>query len=207
MAANEAAYYNQLSALTELLQQVGFPMAHMAYFLAQIMHETGNMTSDLAQSFNNFSGIKYVHQAAANGQHNGFATYATPADWAQDYKRVLSRGARPIDAASAQDFFHRLTTNGYFLPSEAPAYVKGFNARLKKINQVLSDAAATGQQYANGAMNTYTTGAGLKKGDIKAANTSFDAGREATALQHWVSDHKLLAGGAAAAFLLLLLSR
>ena len=207
LAKGDGAYLNQLEYLTKILRDAGFPENGMAYFLAQIMHETGNLTSNLAHNYNNFSGIKYVHQPAASGSHNKFAIYASPGDWANDYHRVLSLKHRPIDASSAQDFYTRLMDNGYFTKAEAPAYATDFNARLKKIAQVLRDAGALGKEYANGNMNTYTTGSGLKKSDVKAANTAFDADREITKLENWASDHKTLAIGLGIAALILIATR
>ena len=56
--------------------------------LALMGEETAYGKSRLAGE-NNMSGIKYVHQARAAGNDNGFAVYRTLGDWASDMTRVL----------------------------------------------------------------------------------------------------------------------
>ena len=56
--------------------------------LALMGEETAYGKSRLAGE-NNMSGIKYVHQARAAGNDNGFATYRNLNDWASDMTRVL----------------------------------------------------------------------------------------------------------------------
>jgi flagellum-specific peptidoglycan hydrolase FlgJ len=97
-----------------------------AYFIplaiAQLAHETAGFTSRVSEANNNLSGIKYINKPyqvnASKGllspEGNYYAKYDSIKDWAVDYVRILSRGARPIDAANITDLSNRLKQNGYY---------------------------------------------------------------------------------------------
>lgn len=210
-AATEGAYYNQLMYLADLFRSAGLNSRLFPYLMAQVMHETGNLTSNLAQNYNNLSGITYVHQLAANGKQGVYATYANVKDWARDYARVLNLSpGKPANAVSAQDFHNRLLQNNYFGTRTAgsPAdlqYIHGFNAMLKKINLVLSHAVALGEKYKSGELTTYTTDAkSLAPGDVKAANAKFAVEEKAHVALQWAQDHPLAAAGIGAGVIILI---
>lgn len=189
-AKTDGALLNQLQYFTDMLRKVGIPEKIIVYCLAQIMLESADFTSNLAYNYNNYSGIRYVKQKAANGSHNGFATYSSPENWAADYKRVLSLSpAKPINASSAQAFYLALQANHYFTPAEATNYSKGFNAKLKKINQVLNDAHEVGTEYATGQKTVYVTSNDLKTGASAAANDAFSTKEKANELLRWAEDN------------------
>jgi hypothetical protein len=130
--------------LTDLLRGAGIPERILPYALAQISHETDGGYSALANDWHNWSGIKYTPNSPyqvgpINMMGMGkFAKYASDQKWAQDYKRILSMGKQPpIDAANADQFYHRLATNGYFTKSEAELYRVAFNRRIREISAVL----------------------------------------------------------------------
>ena len=189
-ANTDMGLYNQVVAMEKILRNAGIPDNMLNYAIAQIMLESADFSSNLAANYNNYSGIRYVHQSNANGSQNGFATYSSPDHWAADYKRVLSLSpGRPIDSSSAQDFYLRLQKNNYFVPSEANQYATGFNSKIKKLAQVLNDASDLGAQYASGKKNTYTTSSSMKKGASAAENTKFDAERDFNKVKLWAKDH------------------
>jgi hypothetical protein len=195
--------------LTGLLRKAGFKEQVIVYCLAHIMYETADLTSDLAQNFNNLSGITFVNQKAASGSHNGFAIYKTAQDWANDYYRVLGLSpGHPRDATSDQQFFDGLRANHYFTDSDK-TYAAGLTAKIKKINKTLADAIALGKKYASGEMDTYTTGGdgSLKPGDVQKRNVQMKVAEKTNVAGKWIQDHKLLAGvGAAIAGLIIIRS-
>lgn len=159
------ARYEQIKYLTGLLSGAGIPARIWAYCIAQIMHESNDLASPLSQNYSNLSGIKYsangyARRAIPSGGLKGFADYqygtsAAAGDklWAKDYARVLSMGAKPISATTAQEFLSRLEKNGYFTQKEAKAYYPAFNAKLRNYATVMNTyAAATGQKPQEGAV-------------------------------------------------------
>ncbi len=162
--AAERSLYNQVTTMTNILRNAGFPENDLRYYLAQIMFESNNFSSNLAVNYNNYSGIRYVGQTLASGSHNGFATYNLPYVWARDYKRVLSlKPGEPIKASSAQDFFNRLQNNGYFTQSEAKQYASGWNAQYRRLTNLLDLAAREHFKYDENATKNLTQGAELFK--------------------------------------------
>lgn len=159
LAKTSGALYNQVRYLSDLLTNAGFPNTLVkTYAIAQVMFETAGLSSPLAQKYNNFSGIKYIgksYQKNATNTGNGYAAYATPQDWANDYKRVLSLApGRPINATSAQEFLNGLIANHYF-GADPATYSAGLNAWLKKINAAITQANGTWASIQKG--NTYVT--------------------------------------------------
>lgn len=140
-----SALYGQIAWLTKILRGAGVPENLLAYCLAQIYFETGDITSNLAQKDNNFSGITFINKpyqdARASTNVKGFASYASPEKWAKDYVRILSlkgRSGRPIDAKNATEFLQALYSNGYFTKKDNERYSTGFNAKLRKVNEALT---------------------------------------------------------------------
>jgi hypothetical protein len=72
-----------------------------------------------------------------------YAKFATLADWAKDYMRVLSLKAKPLQATSSDDFITRLKSNGYFT-APVELYKKGFERYLKKYGSTTAPAAGAG---------------------------------------------------------------
>ena len=64
------------------------------YAIKQVIHETGNLTSDLAIKYNNILGITYCNSKYQSGWILGngikFATYKSKKDCLKDYKRLQS---------------------------------------------------------------------------------------------------------------------
>jgi hypothetical protein len=155
-ATAPAATSYDIPSLSALLRSVGFRSDIIPYLLAQVLHETENLTSNLFRNYNNFSGIKYVKQKRANGKHGAFATYASPQDWAADYYRVLNLSpGRPAGATSAQDFHTRLLANNYYGTRTAGSaidqqYVTGFNSALKKVNAALPGSPGASADWTYG---------------------------------------------------------
>lgn len=130
--------------LKQLLLKVGFPADTVNFFIAQAMFESrgGNFNSNVNKTDNNLTGIIFInrpYQKATKGlpmpksDGNGFyAHFSTVEDWARDYKRILSFGAKPIEAKTLPDFVSRLKQNGYFGGNEKIylAGVTAYNARL-----------------------------------------------------------------------------
>jgi len=150
MAKNEnaraktiSALYEQLRWLYAQMQAAGIPTAVSAYAMAQIMHESDWMTSNLGNTDNNYAGIKYVNQQGAtpgikSPEGGNYAHYKDFPAFLADYRRVLSLNTggkgRPIDATTATEFIDRLRANRYFTD---PNYHVKYNAALRKVADAL----------------------------------------------------------------------
>lgn len=123
----------------QALLNAGFSGLKLKLALAQVFHETGVLRSALVAD-NNFSGIMFINKPtlqknAVKGRpfpsKEGkyfYAKFATPLDWANDLKRIISRSpGKPLEAATVQDFAHRLKLNKYYTDSE-----KNYSTALKK---------------------------------------------------------------------------
>lgn len=211
MAKNENARAKTISALYEQLRyiyaamlQAGFPAGIVTtYAMAQIMHESDWMTSNLGNVDNNYAGIKFVNQPGAtpgikSPEGGNYAHYDSFGAFLADYKRVLSLNTggkgKPIDATTAQQFVERLAANHYFTD---PQYYLKFNAALRRVSEALQWGHNQGQkflqQYNNGQNTfTYTPGQGL------TSNEAFDLDRWWQGRVNWA---KANPGSAAAAVL------
>lgn len=147
-AATQGALYNQIRYVGDLLSRAGMTPGSLVetYAIAQVMHETGGLTSNLARKYNNLSGIKYINKPYQKNAYlatNGYAGFKTDQDWANDYVRILSLSpGKPINATSFQQFYNGLATNGYFVPAEAAEYSAGLNNWIRKISAAINAANA-----------------------------------------------------------------
>lgn len=198
------ARYEQIMYLSGLLQYAGIPKAIWPYCIAQIMFETDDLSSPLAQYESNLSGIKYSKNGyGKKANANGFAVYdlsgigSREGDrlWAKDYARVLSLGpARPIDATSAADFGNRLLRNGYFPQAEANKYSAGFNAKLRAyVSAVDTYAVANGQKPTGGTIVAPNEVADLQKHLQDKKTDVFAGGSAWAAFQAWATNNPMLA--------------
>lgn len=218
-ATNEAARAKTLSALAAQVQyiyndfvKVGFPRSVVTtYAIAVMMLESNWMTSNLANTDKNYSGIKFVSyelQKATPGiispEGNPYAKYQTFDDWARDFLRILSlnRGGmgKPIEAKNANEFIARMRANGYFT---APNYHTAFNAALRKVSEAATFTAQQNQQWkaANAAGQntyTYTPGEGMTSDEI------FNLERRLTNISNWAKNNPGTAAGAGIAILIAL---
>jgi hypothetical protein len=134
----------KLTSIEQNLINAGFSGDLLNFALAQLLFETGKFTtrSNVAIANNNYSGIKWLdakRQVATKGTPvppnerykdpnnplNFYAKFADADAWAKDYKRILSFGAKPINATDLKDFVMRLKRNSYFggkPGSEIPYY-------------------------------------------------------------------------------------
>jgi len=139
-----AAKANTLTSIYTALKALNLPATTIRLALSQVMHETGVFSGkQRASTANNFSGITYSGSAAqiATGAHKSniplpaaeqpktgakiyYAHYNNILDWSKDYVRILSKGSKPIQAASPADFASRLKKNGYYTDLES-VYAKG----------------------------------------------------------------------------------
>lgn len=212
-AKTDGAYWAQIEAIFALFRAAGIPTNVFYQAAAQVMWETGDLTSDLAYEFNNLSGIrpsqKKQYQA---GVHNGFATYSSQAQWAQDYKRVLSLDfgkGKPIDAKNLQEFYDRLKANSYFTAAESSQYLSGITAKYNKIVGLYNAQQKAGQLFSSGKVDTYTTSSDqhdipTSSTQVQADNAKFDAGEKLNVLTHWAEANPAVAIGAGLGVFLLL---
>jgi len=114
---------------------------------AQLAHETAGFKSHLAADDNNLSGIKYLgkpsvqkqaKQGSMSPEGNYYAHFTSVNAWAVDYVRILSMGARPIDATSIDDLAARLKSNGYYTDSLSN-YTAGLSGWLGTFDQYIAD--------------------------------------------------------------------
>lgn len=148
--ADEAA---KLQALELALVNNGIKQPILNFALAQILLETGRFTrrSAVATLNNNYTGIKFLnkpYQVAERGSEapasetkglpinsplKYYAKFKDMNAWAKDYKRILSFGAKPINATTIEDFAARLKQNGYYGSSQV-TYEKLLKSFLAMFN-------------------------------------------------------------------------
>jgi hypothetical protein len=124
----------KLQMLEAALINAGIKLPILNFALAQLLLETGRFTrkSAVATLNNNFTGIKFLnkpYQVAERGSSvppaeqdktrpnaplNFYAKFKDPNAWAKDYVRILSFGAKPINATNIDDFNTRLQKNKYY---------------------------------------------------------------------------------------------
>ena len=122
----------KLASIYGTLQSLGYSDEKIRWMLAQILHETGQFTSrsQVAALNNNYSGIKWINKpyqkaekgspvppserVPGNAPYNFYAKFATVADWATDYARILNLRAKPIQAKTLPEYLDRLYKNGYY---------------------------------------------------------------------------------------------
>ena len=150
----------KLVQVYDTLKKYGLPPVTLRLALSQVMHETGVFSGkQRASNYNNFSGITYSgskeqlatgakkspiklpaneQPAAAKADPSKtiyYAAYDSPANWVKDYIRIISRGTKPIHAATPEDFAARLKKNRYYADA-VEVYTKNltfFNNFLQKL--------------------------------------------------------------------------
>lgn len=148
----------KLVSVYDTLKKVGLPPVTLRLALSQVMHETGVFSGkQRATNYNNFSGITYSgskeqlatgakkspvalpaaeQPAAAKADKTKtiyYAAYESPVNWAKDYIRIISRGTKPIHAATPEDFATRLKKNKYYADA-----VEVYTRNLTFFNNFLS---------------------------------------------------------------------
>lgn len=119
--------------------------------LSQVLFETGQFTakSRVAAENNNYSGIMWINKPSvqknatkglpfpsSEGKYY-YANFKTAQDWANDYIRILSLGAKPIQATDLNSFVSRLAANKYFFPNTGKALTNYRNG-VKKYYDLLT---------------------------------------------------------------------
>lgn len=124
----------KLQALEAALINAGLKEPVLDFALAQLLLETGRFSKKSAVSTlnNNYTGIKWLnkkYQIAERGseappaEQQGlpvnsplryYAKFKDINGWAKDYVRILSFGAKPINATTIEDFNTRLNKNKYY---------------------------------------------------------------------------------------------
>lgn len=143
----------KIAFVQNLLSNAGFPAPLLPMYVTQVMLESAWLTSNIAKKDLNLSGIKMASSpaniafqkklgvtrgsAAGYGEGNYHARYPNLIAWAQDYKRILSRGTAPLNAVDHNDFVERLYKNGYFTAEGYTAYKKGFSDTLVGIRSII----------------------------------------------------------------------
>lgn len=144
----------KLASIYGTLQSLGYSDEKIRWMLAQILHETGQFSarSQVAALNNNYSGIKWInkpYQKASKGSPvppsersardlptNYYAKFASLADWAADYVRILNIRSKPIQAGSLDEFLERLAANGYYDSRSATAR-NNYTRAVKKFHSLL----------------------------------------------------------------------
>jgi hypothetical protein len=124
----------KLLMLENALIKAGMKLPQLNFALAQLLLETGRFTKRSAVSTlnNNYTGIKFLNKpyqiaergsqvpaaeqdkAHPNNPLNFYAKFSSPDAWAKDYVRILSFGAKPIQATTIEEFNTRLQKNKYY---------------------------------------------------------------------------------------------
>lgn len=140
---------------------------------AQIMHETGGMTSKLANDgSNNLSGIKYVGQSgatrgSASPEGDYYAKFNSLDDYAKNYASILKNDGIDSSIKSVDQYATALKNHGYFTAGLS-AYEAGMNSFKG--------------QYANGGIRSFASGSGFISSQPTLVNNSDlfgEAGTEA----------------------------
>jgi len=124
----------------DLMYAMGVKDPVADWVAAQASFESTGFTSNVGKKDNNWSGIKWLNKPYQKNASKGikspdggyYAKFDTWQDWARDLYRILHLGgaAAPVNAATLEDYVHRLKNNGYFGASEA-SYLKGVKRYLK----------------------------------------------------------------------------
>ena len=119
---------------------------------AQIMHETGGMTSKLANDgSNNLSGIKYVGQSgatkgSASPEGDNYAKFNSLDDYANNFASILKNDGIDSSIKSVDQYATALKNHHYFTAG-LDAYEAGMNSFKS--------------QYANGGIRSFASGNGF----------------------------------------------
>jgi len=160
----------RMATAEKLLTGAGVPRSAINYALAHLQLESGLGTSSLARNHRNWSGNKFINnpklQRAKKGplspEGDYYASFAKPADWAQDYRRILSisgPAGAPIAAGSITDFAARLKANRYATdPNYSTKLYSAFNT-IAKAKGVDPNAALYKPEYGTAPIK-YTGGPG-----------------------------------------------
>lgn len=140
---------------------------------AQIMHETGGMTSKLANDgSNNLSGIKYVGQSgatrgSASPEGDYYAKFNSLDDYANNFASILKNDGIDSSIKSVDQYATALKNHSYFTAGLS-AYEAGMNSFKG--------------QYANGGIRSFASGNGFISSQPTLVNNSDlfgEAGTEA----------------------------
>lgn len=140
---------------------------------AQIMHETGGMTSKLANDgSNNLSGIKYVGQSgatrgSASPEGDYYAKFNSLDDYAKNFADILKNDGINSSIKSVDQYAAALKNHGYFTAGLGE-YEAGMNSFKG--------------QYANGGIRSFASGNGFISSQPTLVNNSDlfgEAGTEA----------------------------
>ena len=140
---------------------------------AQIMHETGGMTSKLANGgSNNLSGIKYVGQSgatrgSASPEGDYYAKFNSLDDYANNFADILKNDGIDSSIKTVDQYATALRNHKYFT-APLSAYEAGMNSFKG--------------QYANGGIRSFASGTGLISSQPTLVNNSDlfgEAGTEA----------------------------
>lgn len=140
---------------------------------AQIMHETGGMTSKLANDgSNNLSGIKYVGQSgatrgSASPEGDYYAKFNSLDDYANNFASILKNDGIDSSIKSVDQYATALKNHSYFTAGLG-AYEAGMNSFKG--------------QYANGGIRSFASGNGFISSQPTLVNNSDlfgEAGTEA----------------------------
>lgn len=112
-----------------LLLNAGFSEKHAQWITAQSAHETANFSSYIYRINFNAFGMKYMKQATALGEKNGYAYYNDYSESVQDYNRLWKSWVF-VSSLNIESFVLFLKNKRYF---EAPMteYLAGMKHFLK----------------------------------------------------------------------------
>jgi len=148
-----------IARIKALLQRAGVPNNSLNYAIAQVMLESNLGKSNVAKINTNYSGIKWInkpYQKATKGSKSPegdyYAKFATPLDWAIDYRRILAldgpQGA-PIKSDTIDQFLTRLEANKYFTSKNyKSAFFQSFNTLANALK--VANAGTTVIKYTGG---------------------------------------------------------
>ena len=135
--------YTLYKHINDVLRRSGYPAPVIGIVIAQVMHETGYLTSRLAPAFN-LTGIKYFSKNKNHVKYGKVGAYvkfpnldAWAADLRDNYLKRNDTGAgRPIDATNYVDYAKRLKANRYYEDSLSN-YTEGLRRAIVKNNEAL----------------------------------------------------------------------
>jgi hypothetical protein len=127
--------------INETLKTEGFEDQNLRDMIAaQAMHETGEFTSAIFDSNNNYFGMNQPHQrqTLSTGETNGFATYQSPIDCVKDYAIYWRAKELPYSFPNVDAFVKSLYDKGYFTDSYLN-YKNGVNRNLKLLKSLINN--------------------------------------------------------------------
>lgn len=159
--------------LVQALKDAGISGPVLDFALVQLYMESAGFSNGPARKDNNpgnitwYKGVKKGVYMPANKTYA--AHYDSLQQFAGAYLQLLSKGARPLDAATLEDFAHRLKLNNYYGKESEASYLQKLQGTAARLNQLAVFYKATDKKMSKDAHPSWWKKHPLLTGLILAA--------------------------------------